>query len=303
MSNGETNGAAPAGSSGGLGPYSSPELAALAAALSKAQGAFKPIVRSREVSVRMKAEKGGGTYTFKYAPLDEVIEATRPALAANGLAVVQLLVGDKLSTTLLHASGQWIASTIPLGERAGTLQDLGSKLTYLRRYALAGILGVAPEDDDDGRGGNGEEPAPRQVPRERIPEGTSAAPEGLDAVRTKAARKPPAAAPKSDAVASGRPEYLREVLVDAVQAGQAPNGAAVWSVTITRESGDQLVLVTFDAVVADAARELVGSVADVETVRKSKGDKSWIALERIRPQVQDEGSDASREVERGGVPF
>lgn len=306
MSNGSNGGTEPAGVlAGAFGSYSSAELGAIAGALAKAQGAFKPIPRSREVTVRMKAEKGGGQYTFKYAPLDEVIEATRPALAANGLAIVQLLTGEKITTTLVHASGQWIASTLPLGDRVGTLQEFGSKLTYLRRYALAALLGVAPEDDDDA-GSAHEEPAPRQTPRERIPPGTTPAPAALAGVRTKAPRRTAPAAAAADPITTGRPEFLREVLVDGVQPGTTPSGAAVWSVTVTRETGDQLVLVTFDQAVADAAAELVGSVADVSTVRKAKGEKSWIALERIQaqqPETPDEGSDASRAVARGDVPF
>jgi len=59
--------------------------------------------------------------------------------------------GDKtiLITMLAHTSGQFITSevAIKLQERA---QDLGSWLTYMRRYSLASILGIASDDDDDG---------------------------------------------------------------------------------------------------------------------------------------------------------
>ena len=52
----------------------------LYAALVKAQGEFQPIVKNRDGQ--------SGHRTFKYADLDELIQKTRPALVANGLAVM-----------------------------------------------------------------------------------------------------------------------------------------------------------------------------------------------------------------------
>jgi hypothetical protein len=50
---------------------------------------------------------------------------------------------------LLHTSGQWMASSYPLPRQAGA-QEMGSFITYARRYSLCAILGIAGEDDNDG---------------------------------------------------------------------------------------------------------------------------------------------------------
>jgi hypothetical protein len=119
----------------GLGP--------LAAALSKAQAAFPAILREKEVDSR--------AYTFKYAPLDAVLAAVREPLSQNGLAIAQILDGDDLVTLLLHEGGGRLEGRAPLPYKNGdTIQALGSAITYMRRYALQAILGIAAEEDDDG---------------------------------------------------------------------------------------------------------------------------------------------------------
>jgi hypothetical protein len=53
-----------------------------------------------------------------------------------------------LTTTLRHTSGQWISSEYPLPMGA-TPQQLGSALTYARRYSLSSIACIAADEDDD----------------------------------------------------------------------------------------------------------------------------------------------------------
>jgi len=126
-------------------------IAELAAALAKAQGAFTPVTKSKTAQVR--SDKGN--YSYTYSTLDELIAATRPALSANGLACIQHARTDGqrvvVVTELLHTSGQRLAFpeiSLPAG---GTPQAVGSALTYARRYSLSASLGVAAEEDDDGR--------------------------------------------------------------------------------------------------------------------------------------------------------
>lgn len=129
---------------------------ALAVALAKAQAAMTTVTRDREVEVRTKT---GGTYKFKYATLDAIIEHVRKPLSDNGMWFTQTLEnGDgkyKLITTLLHSSGQSLRSETPLlVENAGN-QAFGSALTYMRRYALSAMLGIAADDDDDANSADG----------------------------------------------------------------------------------------------------------------------------------------------------
>ncbi len=141
----------------------SADIGKIAGALAKAQGAFDKIEKTREVVVKKKA---GGQYTFKYAPLENIREATQKHLSANELAMTQIMcransasgVSIVLKSMLIHSSGEWFSAIvdIPRGEY-GKPQEIGSALTYLRRYSTTALLNLATEDDDDGNLASGNE--------------------------------------------------------------------------------------------------------------------------------------------------
>lgn len=149
---------------------------ALAAALAKAQGEFPPIPRDKEVTVTIKT---GGSYKFKYAPLDSILNAVREPLVTNGLALTQLLDAGDLVTVLLHKDGGSLTGRLPIPSVDG-VQAFGSAITYLRRYSIQAILGIAAEEDDDGNhaAGNaasfGTRPAPPRLPPADLPTRTDA---------------------------------------------------------------------------------------------------------------------------------
>jgi hypothetical protein len=126
----------------------SEKLDLLASALSKAQ-AEMPAVPMNAVNPFLKN---------KYADLAEMIKVASPILAKNGLSISQQPVSVEgqigVTTTLLHASGQWISETIslPLGDEKGKslAQVAGSIITYLRRYSYGAIVGLATDEDTDG---------------------------------------------------------------------------------------------------------------------------------------------------------
>jgi len=123
----------------------------LAAALAKAQASFPTINRDKKVTVQTKT---GGSYTFNYAPLEAIFAAVRRPLSENGLAVVQLLDDDFLVSSLMHSSGAVLSGRTPIPPTEG-IQAFGSAITYLRRYALVALLGIATEEDDDGNSAAG----------------------------------------------------------------------------------------------------------------------------------------------------
>lgn len=123
----------------------SAELNELAAALAKAQGQMEG------------AKKDGQNPHFRsrYSTLASIWEACRKPLADNGLSVVQAVSSVPefaeritITTQLLHSSGQWMRESYTLSAGSGRPQEQGSACSYGRRYALAAIVGIAPEDDD-----------------------------------------------------------------------------------------------------------------------------------------------------------
>lgn len=97
-------------------------------------------------------------FKSKYADLDEIINTIRPTLAKNGLCVIQSPEGEgstaRVTTRILHSSGQWIEGTLSLNAVKSDPQGMGSAITYARRYSLAGLCGLA-QDDDDGNNASG----------------------------------------------------------------------------------------------------------------------------------------------------
>lgn len=123
----------------------------LAVALSKAQAAIENVSRDKQ---------GHG---YKYADLASCLSAIKKPLADNGLSLSQLVSQDKsgkqmLVTLLIHESGQWLKSIFCIESvivktrdgaiKGNSLQNIGAGLTYVRRYALAAIVGLTQEDDD-----------------------------------------------------------------------------------------------------------------------------------------------------------
>ena len=117
---------------------------AFSAALSAAQGEFPPIPKDSTVRI---PTRGGATITFKYASLDAILKAVRPALAKHGLAVTSRLEDGVLITSIM-GHGSFLSSSLPI-EVGNDWKAFGGSLTYARRYTLAGLLGVAADEDTD----------------------------------------------------------------------------------------------------------------------------------------------------------
>ena len=93
-------------------------------------------------------------FKSKYAPLDAIVDATRPVLLKHGLAITQApLFMDGMAgveTTILHQSGHSTTTTLLLPLKDQSPQGVGGAITYARRYSLAAVCGLATEEDDDG---------------------------------------------------------------------------------------------------------------------------------------------------------
>jgi hypothetical protein len=106
-------------------------------------------------------------FKSKYADLAEILNTVRPIFSANNIAIVQMPSFEQgvasVETMLCHESGEFISSvcSAPVGKQDA--QGVGSAITYLRRYSLAAMAGIAQEDDD----GNHAVQQPRQAPPTR----------------------------------------------------------------------------------------------------------------------------------------
>jgi hypothetical protein len=130
-------------------------MAALYAALAQAQAEFQPITKNREVMITMKS---GGKYKFRYADLDEINIRTRPALTKYGLGLMQIVSSEPngatfIETRLTHKDGGSVSARLDIkGPREyPDPKEFGAVVSYLRRYQVTPMLGVAADDDIDQR--------------------------------------------------------------------------------------------------------------------------------------------------------
>ena len=123
----------------------SEQINELAAALAKAQAKIT------------SASKDSKAHAYKYADLGTVIEAVKPALNDQGISFLQLIEESdpgtvRVTTLLLHSSGQYIGSTgstgIPEMRGCNLAQASGAAQSYLKRYQLQALTGLPTEDND-----------------------------------------------------------------------------------------------------------------------------------------------------------
>jgi hypothetical protein len=141
----------------------------LAAALVAFQASAPSINKGRTALIPTKS---GGSYSYKYADLSDIWDSIRDSLKANGLAVTQSLSGGStgwlgIRTTVWHKSGQHISDTVELALNSRTPQEVGSQITYFKRYALSAVLGLSTEDDDDGAAASRPRPSAEPAPQPR----------------------------------------------------------------------------------------------------------------------------------------
>lgn len=134
----------------------SDSIGELATAIAKAQGQMRGALK----------DSANPFFKSKYADLASIWDAIREPFSVNGLAVLQFArstpAGVEVETTLVHESGELMSETLAMPVAKQDAQGVGSAITYARRYGLAAIAGVAP-DDDDGNAASGNLPSAEQV--------------------------------------------------------------------------------------------------------------------------------------------
>ncbi len=119
-------------------------------ALAEARGHYLSLTADSNADVQLK---GGGGYKHNYADLDTVIKALTPGWLATGLAVMQFLDGDFVTTVVAKGeSSLTVKCPIPGYD---TPQQMGSGTTYIRRYQLKAVFCVNDSEDDDANAAQG----------------------------------------------------------------------------------------------------------------------------------------------------
>lgn len=204
-------------------------------------------------------------FKSKYAPLDAIVDATRPVLAKHGLAVQQTPVfRDGMAgvvTIITHKAGHWEDSELLLPLKDQSPQGVGSAITYARRYALAAVLGLATEDDDDGNVSSGLSKKTAEEARPAI---------------AKAMDKNPSVRPAGNAVATWRGVLPTQAKV----AAQSKEGAAkkwvLYSVEFN-DNGKSIEALTFDEKLFTLATQYGtdGVVVDAGVAPGKKDPSKW----------------------------
>lgn len=123
-------------------------------------------------SIGKDSKANTGSYSYSYASLPDVLDATMPLLSKFGLSfyAAPTLREDGafvLRYALMHDGGHAVGGDYPLPSNANP-QQIGSAVTYGRRYCFTAVTGIAPDEDDDGAKASEArtEPLPR-APRKR----------------------------------------------------------------------------------------------------------------------------------------
>lgn len=141
----------------------SPTIGKLAEALAKAQGAMKHAVKDAD----------NPYFKSTYSTLASVMEAIREPFSANGLAFSQpsKLLPDgsvAIETIIMHTSGEWIMGEISAKPVKADPQGIGSLVSYLKRYELQAMVGIASADDDANEATHTQPPPAANKPKPRV---------------------------------------------------------------------------------------------------------------------------------------
>ena len=140
--------------------YQSDKTDIVCQAIEDARQEFLPLEKSG-VNNFFKNKKGD---PHLYSTLDNIFDACMPALHKYKLSVVyqaRILetntgIENILTTTITHiASNQFILSATTLGNQTAKSQDVGSAITYLRRYQIQAMLNLEADFEDDGNVASG----------------------------------------------------------------------------------------------------------------------------------------------------
>lgn len=134
-----------------------PERAHRHASLAEALAAFQAEIPTVRKGNTADVKSDRGSYSYSYADLSDITEKAMPLLGKHGLSFTAKPtfvadLGFVLVYELRHDSGDFDGGTYPLPNPSTPAQQMGSAITYARRYTLCSVTGIAPGGDDDDAG-------------------------------------------------------------------------------------------------------------------------------------------------------
>jgi hypothetical protein len=280
--------------------WSSETIGAIAAALAKAQAELINPEKALIATIRASNPRDQDQ-TFRYAALSSGLDIVRKVLGGHEIATVQTTAIDneagliRLTTTLAHSSGEWLASEWPVCAIAETAapRRMGAALTYARRYALFTLVGIAGEDDldapDPGAGGNSD-----TKPGLDIQTSTKPATDEPPFARLDARRKDTVIRPPRIVLATDQSEALRDRMVAELSDLKSADEAADWvhknlPAKNTLAAADaEIVEASFRERLAAIERGQVNVTAKAIAIRDEESDpmqgQPFGALEAAAPQ-------------------
>jgi hypothetical protein len=190
-------------------------LGELYGALAQARMEFGAIVKDKTAKM--------GQYTYQYADLGTVIDATASTLAKYGLVIIQEpeMINDNGKAIVLvhgciaHKGGAvHPLRALPMPLAGGTAQNVGSAITYARRYQLLAALNLTADEDDDGESASQPPKQAQNAPRPNNPAPKTSATQGVAST--------PVEKPDSDAPADEE--------LEAISTWRGPVDAQMWAV-------------------------------------------------------------------------
>jgi hypothetical protein len=266
----------------------SESISKIAIALAKAQAELENPEKSLTATIPSPFPHGESR-SFRYASLASGLEIVRKCLSKHEIAAVQATAIDpdsgliRLTTTLVHGSGEWIASDWPVCAvtETGAPHRMGAALTYARRYALFTLVGIAGEDDLD---------APDLTPSAGLPEGQSSPPSDQSSpgspkpspaasrpLKSSAARQR-AKQPKPANLAPDAASKLRDQLIAELEQVSEAHSLTAWAYRVLAlknslsNSDAQVVEAAFDARLRRLGEAGTGSEAKEQMPPRNDGE-------------------------------
>ena len=114
------------------------------------QTIYKRLTKFQSEVPNIEKSESNPHWKSKYAALDTIQSAIRPALTKNGLFYTQSVSANGVITTIYSEDGESLISDVYPLTVLPDPQKFASAVTYAKRYSLVAFLGltVGGEDDD-----------------------------------------------------------------------------------------------------------------------------------------------------------